>query len=287
MNQLFKNSYKAQKREILSLSVYNVGFQRCEPYHQWGVGIRDHYLIHYVVSGKGYYRIRSQTFCLETGDIFLIYPNTEVTYYADQNDPWEYYWVGFAGNDAPYLLASCGFTASEPVLLRCARGEEIRKQLYSIYQARGNTLADAAGMTGQLYLLFSLLIPGESVQIQKSPEQIYIEKSIGYIASHYSYPITIQEIADYIGISRSHLFRIFQHYLDISPKAYLSHYRLKQACRLLKESNLSITAIATSVGYDNSLYFSKAFRGYKGMPPSQYRKERSKQSPVSEKQAPL
>ena len=54
MNQNYKNSYKVTEKELVSLSVYNVGFQKCDPLYQWGPGIRDHYLIHYIISGKGY-----------------------------------------------------------------------------------------------------------------------------------------------------------------------------------------------------------------------------------------
>ena len=52
MNKNYKKSYKATDKELVSLSVYNVGIQLCDPLHQWGPGIRDHYLIHYVISGK-------------------------------------------------------------------------------------------------------------------------------------------------------------------------------------------------------------------------------------------
>ena len=52
MNQNYKNSYKVTEKELVSLSVYNVGFQKCDPLYQWGPGIRDHYLIHYIISGK-------------------------------------------------------------------------------------------------------------------------------------------------------------------------------------------------------------------------------------------
>ena len=56
-----------------------------------------------------------------------------------------------------------------------------------------------------------------------------------------------------------------------SPKEYLTEYRIKQACRLLKETDLSISAIAYSVGFENNLYFSKAFKKQKGLSPSEYR----------------
>ena len=40
--------------------------------------------------------------------------------------------------------------------------------------------------------------------------------------TNYSYPVTVEDVADYVGISRSHLFRSFQTYMNCSPKEYLS-----------------------------------------------------------------
>ena len=93
MYEKYKNSYKVTEKELVSLSVYNVGFQRCDSLYQWGPGIRDHYLIHYIISGKGFYKIGKRTYELQAGDSFLVYPNTEVVYYAAETDPWEYGWV--------------------------------------------------------------------------------------------------------------------------------------------------------------------------------------------------
>lgn len=101
----------------------------------------------------------------------------------------------------------------------------------------------------------------------------YVQKSIEYISSNYSYAITVVDIAGYVGVSRSHLFRSFEAVLGRSPKEYLTDFRMKQACYLLEHSSLSITAIANSLGFDNSLYFSKTFHRQKGMSPKEYREK--------------
>ena len=101
----------------------------------------------------------------------------------------------------------------------------------------------------------------------------YVQKGIEYISSNYSYAITVEDIAGYVGVSRSHLFRSFEAVLGLSPKEYLTDFRMKQACYLLEHSSLSITAIANSLGFDNSLYFSKTFHRQKGMSPKEYREK--------------
>lgn len=271
MNTNYKNSYKATEKELVSLAVYNVGYQKCNPLYQWGPGIRDHYLIHYVISGKGCLQVKQQAHNLRAGDSFLVYPETEAAYTADEAEPWEYAWVGFNGSDAPIILKATDFSSQHPVIVNTPYGKEIARQMLHIYEARGNDFESAVAMTGRLYTALSLYLKGASHTLSQNNYHTYVQKAVAYISAHYSYPITVADIADYVGLSRSHLFRSFETVLQISPKEYLTQFRIKQACYLLKQSNLSVTAIANSVGFESSLYFSKAFKKEKGMPPREYR----------------
>lgn len=271
MNQNYKNSYKVEEKGLVSLSVYNVGFQKCDPSYQWGPGIRDHYLIHYIISGKGTYDVKGVTHQLSAGDSFLVYPNTEVTYCADNHDPWEYAWVGFTGSDAAMILQATDFSKENPVIKNTPEGEFIHKKILQIYDARGNEFEHAVEMTGRLYTLLASFMHSATQKVSSNSSQSYVQKGIEYITSNYSYPITVEDIASYVGLSRSHLFRSFETVLGQSPKEYLTDFRIKQACYLLEHSNLSITAIANSIGFDNSLYFSKSFHKMKGMSPKEYR----------------
>ena len=271
MNQNYKNSYKVTEKELVSLSVYNVGFQKCDPLYQWGPGIRDHYLIHYIISGKGYYKLHGQLFTLRAGDAFLVYPNTEVLYYADEGDPWEYAWVGFTGSDASMILKATDFSSEAPVIYQTSLGDAIHRQILHIYDARGTEFEHAVQMTGRLYTMLALFMHASTKQEIQNTANSYVQKGVEYISSNYSYNITIEDIADYVGLSRSHLFRSFEAVLGQSPKEFLTDFRMKQACYLLEHTDLSITAVANSVGFDNGLYFSKTFHKLKGMSPKEYR----------------
>lgn len=273
MNTNYKNSYKSTEKELVSLAVYNVGYQKCDSKYQWGPGIRDHYLIHYIIAGKGRLKVGQDVFNLEAGDSFLIYPDTEALYTADENDPWEYAWVGFNGSDAPILLNATDFTPERPVITCTPYGKEIAHQLRHIYEVRGSDFESAVEMTGRLYMTLSVFLKGAGHTPVQNNYHTYVQKAVEYIAAHYSYQITIEDIAAYVGLSRSHLFRSFEAVLQLSPKEYLSQFRIKQACYLLRHSNLSITAIANSVGFESSLYFSKAFKKAKHMPPRDYKQK--------------
>ena len=270
-DEFIQESYCTGNSTFFSLYVYNVGFQTCNSNHTWGPGIRNHYLIHYIHAGKGYYKTGGQTFLLTKGDAFLIYPEMEVFYYADEKDPWEYYWVGFHGSDASTLIHATDFSRENPIFYHCTSGEQIRDCFLEIYQSRGNTLADRTKMTGSLYHALSLFIRDSTTKQTKLSTSSYIELAISFIASQYSYSITIEDIAAYLGISRSHLFREFKEHLKQSPKDFLTHYRIQEACRFLLETSLSIQSIANSVGYENGMYFSRIFHQEIGQSPSEFR----------------
>jgi transcriptional regulator GlxA family with amidase domain len=163
--------------------------------------------------------------------------------------------------------------------LQLESGDEAKRQLLHIYDARGNGFEHAVEMTGRLYTALAVFMHSAKKPPSLNSANTYVQKSIEYISSNYSYPITVEDIAAYVGLSRSHLFRSFETVLGVSPKEYLTDFRLKQACDLLEHSSLSITAIANSIGFDNSLYFSKTFHKRKGMPPKEYRMQKNSGQP--------
>jgi len=271
MNDQYKNSYKATAKELVSLSVYNVGYQLCDAGYQWGPGIRDHYLIHYVISGKGTYEVNNETHFLSAEDAFLVYPNTEIIYRADAITPRNYALLEFTVSKAVTILQATAFSRKHPCIHAVPNGEDVKRQLLHIYDARGNGFEHAVEMTGRLYTTLALFLKSSTQKETQLTAATYVQKSIEYISANYSYPITVEDIAAYVGLSRSHLFRSFELVLQQSPKEYLTDFRMKQACYLLEHSNLSITAIANSVGFDNGLYFSKTFHKKKGASPKAYR----------------
>lgn len=273
MEETYKYSYKVGESLLTSLSVYNVGHQRCGPSYQWGPGIRNHYCIHHIISGKGYYAVGGHVYSLGAGDTFILYPDTEVKYYADGEKPWEYAWVGFMGTDAASMVRATDFTEEHPYIDNgVLPKKELRRLLNKIYEVKGNSHEAAVAMTGTLYTLMALLMHycGQKEPV-KDIQLAYVEKAKDFILTGYSYPITIEAVAAYTGISRSHLYRSFQAFEHQSPKEYLSSFRIRQACRLLKETSLSVSAVAYSVGFENSLYFSKAFKKQMQISPTQYR----------------
>lgn len=152
-----KHSFKNTLKENLALAVYNTGYQKCAPGYTWGPALRDHYLLHYIESGEGWYTGGGKTYHLTKGDLFAVFPSQVVCYVADHLDPWEYYWVGFNGTEARRMVQMTGFTHDRPVL-RPSSPEDCKSLLLRIYESSGNTPAADACMAGYLYLFLGHLM---------------------------------------------------------------------------------------------------------------------------------
>lgn len=92
-----------------------------------------------------------------------------------------------------------------------------------------------------------------------------------FIHEHYAQKLTVAEIAASAFLSERDCYRIFSHYLKLSPLAYLTDYRLQVACQLLAEGQLSLTDIASVCGFGSSNYFGRVFTKHIGYPPNSYR----------------
>jgi len=85
-------------------------------------------------------------------------------------------------------------------------------------------------------------------------------------------PISQEDLASYVGLSRRQLQRLFQRYLSCTPSSYYLKIRLQQARQLLRQTSHSIVEIAASTGFISSSHFSKAYRETYGHSPSTERR---------------
>lgn len=266
--------YTTSDRPSTEMSVYQCGWECCYPGHFYGPAIRDHYLIHYVIKGRGEYIVNKKNYQLSKGDGFLICPSISTTYRACPDDPWEYYWVGFNGTQAKRLLKLANLDLDHPIF-RYDRDDFLESCLIKMYnETRSASSIDIATL-GYLYLFISKLVQQHASTLKQKSRGAndYISKAIRYIQDNYSRNIEIGQIAAYVGIDRTQLFRSFKLKMDISPQRYLINYRIAKACEIMRTTDYSIEEIAYSVGFEYLSYFFKAFKRETKTTPSLYRKK--------------
>lgn len=257
----------------VEMSVYQSGHKfAVTPGWHTKLAVYDHYIFHYILDGQGIYYAPNKTYEVKKGDIFLIFPNESVHYESDTLFPWTYYWIGFNGTDVLKILNLCGFSAGK--LCASFAGEPaldklFRQAAYPQYEGAAREYE----LLGVLYQIFSTLI-NMSIRPSVSQTEMYLNRAIEYI--QHSYPsadMKVADVANFVGIDRTYLYRIFTETLHCSVQDYILSFRLKRACSLLTYSTSPVGVIAYSCGFDSPAYFSSVFKSKFQMTPLQYKKK--------------
>ena len=265
--------WQTVRRNLPDLEMVQYGQEDCAPGHSYGPAVRDHWLVHFVRSGRGRFHSAGRIWALGPGDGFLICPD-QVTYYeADGTDPWHYSWIGFWGSRAPSLLEQGGLTAERPVfhdrtgvIAGC-----VRDMGSSFDMERGRDLR----LLGQLYLFLAALADTaepENARGSQGRREAYVAKAIEFFRMNYARPIGVADAAARVGLDRSYFSEIFHAETGLSPRDFLIGLRMEKACQFLGNAGLTIGDVARSVGYDDPLLFSKVFRKTRGLSPRAFRK---------------
>lgn len=260
-----------------SLYVTCCGLSRTEPMHSFGPALKPHYLIHYILSGKGRFVIGEEEYPLEAGYGFLITPDELAFYQADEEEPWTYVWVGFNGTQAEEYVGNIGLSVRQPIFKSDA-SEELYRIVKDMMDHNTYGLSHDLRRNGQLGIFLSVIAEGGRVEKRGENDKanIYVRKAISFIQNNYCNPIKVTDVADYVCVNRSYLYTLFEKSMGMSPQQFLTTFRITKATELLQITSLPIESIALSCGYHDPLVFTKAFRQIKQMSPTSFRKEMQK-----------
>ena len=249
------------------------GFAQCEPLHSYGPASRPNYIIHYIMDGKGIYQVGEKKYKLSKGQGFLIEPEELTFYQADQEEPWSYLWVGVGGTGAKKFIQDIGVNSQQRIF-RCADGEKLNEIVMDMMKHTRSTVSDLYYLQGKLYELFSVLAADvvREELMEENKENRYIQEAVTYIRNHYAAGLTVEELAGYLGVNRSYLYTLFKNKLQLSPKEFLTKFRISRAREQLILTEESVENIAVACGYHSTLVFTKNFKQETGMTPTEFRK---------------
>ena len=251
-----------------SLILSGLGWERSNPNRILQTFSRNYYRFHFITGGVGYYRTLSETIQLSEGEGFIIFPGETPSYFPSPEQPWEYFWAAISGNEMNVLVEDRGISRLSPVFRSTAPMDEMRQLLADMCATSIIPLSVDRVFPHYLRGFFDKIEPFLSTKCKNS---LYFEQCLTYIADHYANQITVQNIADYVNIDRTYLFKLFKRNLGISPQTYLLNYRINKACDLLRTTGFSITDIAYNVGFRDYSDFSRQFKARHQMSPTQYR----------------
>lgn len=265
----------ALKRELLrNLLPTDIGFYPKAKGHfmQRLTGV-DQSVFIYCIKGRGWCEMGGTRHEIRPGDLLVIPPGTPHTYGADQKLPWTIYWTHIKGDSNLLLLAEMGITKARPVL---CLGEE--PELLALFEELLEVLEHGYASTRLIYAsqilthLIGLMIWGSQNSLAGQPNAIEkVKQSIAFMKQHLDRAVTVASFAAMANLSESHYRSLFKHQTGYSPMDYFIRLRIHKACQLLDTTNLSVKEIARLTGFDDALYFSRAFKSVIGLSPAKYR----------------
>ncbi|MDQ8193751.1 AraC family transcriptional regulator [Coraliomargarita sp. SDUM461004] len=114
------------------------------------------------------------------------------------------------------------------------------------------------------FILNQLRFRLEASRLEQAQDEIppRLKAVMSYFEHNLSEAISVEDVAEHVGLSASHLHSLFRLHLDQTPHQYLIRARMRAAAHLLVSSDRPIKAIALDVGYVNSESFCRAFKKY-------------------------
>ncbi|MCF7838444.1 MAG: AraC family transcriptional regulator [Candidatus Marinimicrobia bacterium] len=225
-----------------------------------------------IFSGVGTYIRKRRTWQIAAPCVLIKWPDESFDYGpVDPNNVWEeLYLIYDPGSQTEFQRR--GLVNPKVNCWSIRRDAEVRTEFSQLMKLL--TSVEQPGMADRIDRACELLImeacwaehPPPADRAEEAVRQIQMEVRAHPFAAH-----DFNELARRHGFSPATFRRHWNRYVDQPPARYAMTWRLREACRLLVETNLTVAEIAFKAGFEDPLYFSRCFHRLQGIAPSNYR----------------
>lgn len=234
----------------------------------------DEYQLLYQPEGEGVFRsAHLPETPIKAGDFFLLFPGEWHTYHPSPTKGWKSYWIGFRGKNIDDRVKA-GFLSPEHPIHHVGFNHDI----INLYDEAYKTAVEEAAYAQQTMAGIVNHLIGKMYSLERniilSKDSRYVElanKARQRIRETLEGTVTIQEIAQELGISYSSFRKLFKEHTGFAPALYQQTLKLQRAKELLSTTDASIKEIAYRLNFESPDYFSAKFKSQTGMKPSDFR----------------
>ncbi len=248
-------------------------FPRAKHHYRERVEGCDNHIFMMCVEGRGIVEVDGDLYTIMQNQYIIIPKETAHRYYANNENPWSIYWFHFSGSSANSYIDMVmdnqvvGTMTSMGLAWFVKQFGVIYNLLESGYSK--NHMMAVSNLLG--LLMTGLKVPlmwDDSSYSKKSP----VDECIAYMLEHMSERLTLEQLAERMHMSRSHIIELFKEHTGYTPIDYFIHLKVQKSCRMLDQTDMSINEIALQIGYEDPFYYSRIFKKVMGMSPRDYRK---------------
>ncbi len=229
---------------------------------------RNDYHILYVIHGECFVWYNDKEYKLESGDYVIYFPHEKQEYrYAGIKET-HTYWIHFTGSAVEEIFSDAHLNSGVHFAPENKSVQTCFKKIITFHSLQKYELQANA----YLLSLICALSLGES---EKSADEYpqYLIDVIKYINLNWQKQISISLLAEMACLSKSRFLHSFKDNVGMSAYSYMVNIKIEKAKELLLSTDMNISAVAETVGYSDSLYFSRLFKKHVGISPREYRKK--------------
>ena len=234
----------------------------------------DKYQLLYQPEGEGVFRSAHLAETkIKAGDIFLLFPGEWHSYHPSSTKGWKSYWIGFKGKNINDRVKA-GFLSPEKPIYHVGYSNEI----IALYEEAYKTAQEEAAYVQQTlagivnHLIGKMYSLERNIILSKDSKHVdIINRARLRIRESLEDTLSIQEIAQELGISYSSFRKLFKEHTGFAPALYQQNLKLQRAKELLSTTDDSIKEIAYRLNFESPDYFSAKFKNQTGMKPSDFR----------------
>ena len=226
----------------------------------------------YLIKGRGYYNFGDGPKEVGKGNLIVYKPGQPQLYEYFFRDETELYWLHFSGSQAHEWIKRLKFNARYvyPIGIRGDCIDLFKKITYEIQNKRTYFEYVSSAYLQELFLIFARRL--ENLESDgRNLMSDAMRAVIMYMYENYNKNITVSTLASQCNLSMFRFIHKFKEATGMTPIEYLTKIRIDEARYLLSNSNLNISEIASIVGYDDPLYFSRVFKKVTGVSPRYYK----------------
>ncbi|MBR1934095.1 MAG: AraC family transcriptional regulator [Prevotella sp.] len=239
--------------------------------------ILPEYQLLYIIEGEGVFHSRTVPEAhLREGDFFLLFPGEWHSYHPTGRRGWKKYWIGFKGDNMDNRVRA-GFLSPQKPIYHVGYSAEIvqlYKQAYAAAQAEEAYAQQLmAGIVNHLIGMMYSLERNIELKTRNQAHVDMINRAQLRIRESLESSLTIQQVAEELGVSYSNFRKLFKEFTGFSPATYQQDLRLQRAKELLSTTDMSIKEIAYQLNFESPDYFSAKFKIKTGRRPSELRNQ--------------